>query len=118
MINIAVASTLAVSSLAFAPASADLAVFGGSVRHHSPDKGYDAPLIVMCDDGLVRQVPEGKHSDDNDICVDEDVDKIKVRENEEWWVEGVNGVWSKRYDKAGWYEFSNITNGKYVVTRD
>lgn len=72
------AAALIATATITAPAQAD--PFGGSVRHYSPDGGYDAPIQVYCD-GQWRNLVEGQHSDH--ICNDEDVNKIRVRNSGE-----------------------------------
>lgn len=72
------------------PANSD--VFGGSVRHYSPDGGFDDPIQVYCD-GRWRGVKEGQHSDW--ICNDEDVEKMRVRNT---------GENIRCKDGLGWFE--------------
>lgn len=103
----------AITALGAAPAQA--APFGGSVKHTSPDNGYDAALTVECDD-RIRFIAEGQHSDDR--CNDEDVDRFFVRPGEEWWSVGINGVPFKAYDKTGWVDCPGFSNGSYTVRED
>lgn len=108
-------SAVALSTVAPAPANA--AILGGTVNHLSPDDGYDADLLVRCDDGETRRVPEGRSSDDG-ICEDEDVDAIYVRSGEEWWTPGRRGSWVKSYDSTGWHDWPGAANDSFTVRAD
>lgn len=104
--------------------SAQAAVFGGSIRHYSPDRGYDRPFRVVCDneegDPAVHFIHEGQHSDS--VCPDEDVNFVSVRSGEEYWCISGGGregrQWIKRWDATGLHPISNLSNPTCVVAAD
>lgn len=112
---------VAVMLVILTPAPAN-AGWGGFIKHYSPDRGYDAAIIVRCDYGnpdSKRYVKEGERS--SKYCPD--VDQIYVRYNEEIvckYVYPTHTVWEKKFDARGWHKINNFWNDGVgcVVTRD
>lgn len=117
-------ATLALAANLFAP-PAQAAVIGGSIKHYSPDEGYDLPILVSCENESKTgsdtfSIPEGSHSDD--ICPHEDVNKVYVRYDEQIACREIDSAglifWPVQYDKNGWHDVGNFTNKLCVVQRD
>lgn len=123
-----IAMTFSMMTLGAKSASADdsCSLFGtlcGTVRHYSPDDGYDDPIAIRCDygEGPTQFVYEGQSS----TLRCKDTDEIYIRSNEELWcryvVSGAHGdyyVWNKTFDAQGWHQIHNDFNRSCRVQRD
>lgn len=102
-----------------APASAGTctATLCGSIRHYSPDDGYDDPILIRCDYGVPATnhlLYEGETS--TKYC--KDTDQVYTRTNEEIWckyptpqahIPGFDDwVWIKKFDAQGWHKINDI----------
>lgn len=90
---------------------ADAGFLAGSVKHYSPDDGYDPPLIVTCDgsEDFGIGIAEGHSS--KEVCGD--TSGIIVRPGEEVWCkilyqgDGSVYLWQKKFDATGWHGIGN-----------
>jgi hypothetical protein len=95
----------------------------GTVKHYSPDAGYDAPIAIRCNlgTGPTKFVYEGQSSKLR--C--HDTDEVYVRDNEEFVcrtvVNGPHGdyyTWQRVFDAKGWHKITDEFNRSCVLTRD
>lgn len=91
----------------------------GTVRHFSPDHGYDAPIAIRCNfgEGPTKFVYEGQSSKLR--C--HDTDEIYIRDNEELKClyntpEGT--YWQTKFDAQGWHKITDAFDHTCLVQRD
>lgn len=88
----------------------------GTIKHYSPDSGYDAPIAIRCNygSGPTRFVYEGQSSKLR--C--RDTDQVYVRANEEIRCRTLSGAWFTRFDAKGWHKIKDTFTQSCVVQRD
>lgn len=88
----------------------------GTIKHISPDTGYDAPIAIRCkwQTGPTRFVYEGQSSKLR--C--HDTDEVYVRYNEEIRCRSNSGLWFTRFDAKGWHKIKDTFTQSCVVQRD
>lgn len=94
---------------------------GGDITHHSPDKGYDAPIQVRCDygKGPTRVVREGQKS--TKVCGN-DTDQVFVARGQQisCRYKEPRGVvrWKVTFDRTGWHKIGDLWSKSCVMERD
>lgn len=89
-------------------------VICGTIKHYSPDDGYNPAIIIRCtygDDSTKNYVAEGESS--KKYC--QDNDQVYVRAGEEIWCKYLvsDGMphaykWVKKFDAAGWHKTNDL----------
>lgn len=121
----ALALVLTTLMLGAKPASAgkvcDYTGVCGTIKHYSPDNGYDVSIIVRCKYGVSsskRYVPEGRSS--KSYC--KDTDQVYVRINEEilcrHYDRNGRAYWYKQFDATGWHKINDAFNRSCILQRD
>jgi hypothetical protein len=124
----ALALALGITLLA-APAQATTCHLGfcyAGYVNHSPDTGYDKPLIILC--GLHDTWEDRKYVREGESSIDkcpgryDDMNWVWVRGGEEWWCEDANSTrFSKKeltYDLRGKHWVEDKDQDQCVVKRD
>lgn len=99
----------------------DTTLVCGTIKHRSPDTGYDVSIIIRCKYGVAsskRYVAEGTSS--KKWC--RDTDQVYVRVNEEirclYFSRSGQAYWSTTFDAAGWHKINDAFNRSCVMQRD
>lgn len=129
-LRVVLAAIFAIATLAVpAPANAgplcEYLAYCGSIKHYSPDDGYDAGIIISCKwgnglpvGGYTHTVLEGQSS--KAYCGD--MDAVYVRPDEEIWCKLTDIPawgdlnWHKEFDAVGWHKTIDTWEDGYGCT--
>lgn len=127
MKKILIALAMAFSAMALVPQPAsagtlcDTTLVCGTIKHRSPDTGYDVSIIIRCkygDASSKRYVAEGQSS--KKWC--RDTDQVYVRINEEirclYYDRSGRAYWVTKFDATGWHKINDAFNRSCVMQRD
>lgn len=94
---------------------------GGDITHHSPDKGYDAPIQVRCNygKGPIRPVREGQKS--TKVCGN-DTDQVYVARGQQirCKYKEARGIvrWKVTFDATGFHKIGDLWSKTCVMEKD